>query len=109
MHDASFIPSDQTNRLLSTIASKKIGLPRRHSDSSGEFNQNLITGIVTLGIVDLFEMVDVDHQYLQLLFLPFCASSFQVDHLKKGSPVVARSSNSRSATFRSVISRLTST
>ena len=57
------IGTQEGNELISTHSADDIEFSHIASDDTCDFDQDLITDIVAIGIVDVLEIVDIDHQH----------------------------------------------
>src|SRR5579859_5717268 len=48
------------HQLLAAVAAEPVVLPDGAGKTMGQFAQHLVTAVVAVGVVDVFEMVDVD-------------------------------------------------
>ena len=56
------IGAKEGDKLISAHPAYKIIFFNIVFDDTGNFDQNFITDVVTVGIVDMFEIIDIDHQ-----------------------------------------------
>jgi diguanylate cyclase (GGDEF)-like protein len=53
------------DKFVAAIAADNIGWPHRLLDAPGGFNQDLVTGLVPLRVIDVLEMIQIDKQHSQ--------------------------------------------
>jgi len=69
------------DEFVAAVAEGEIGLSQCDADAVGKRLEHMIAGGMAVGVVDLFEVIEVDHHQGQGIVVPFAEGDFALKQL----------------------------